>query len=350
MSQEGYGLHLAEGMAQQELARAKPTGLAHTWRRAHLCQCILPGTWRLCWQHLQHDSAGAPSALARTICESGCSCVACCEVASSPDSNANFGNIADANTRDVRRRRVRASVGTETCNRNSVHGAGRRKEACRRRSLAMLSAPVWAFLCVAFLPGSMANNSSNSSNSSAVGQNNTSLNGSGSPALNHSLLNVSTPSITTTPLPTTPSTTPPGTTPMQGSETNLTQNITIIENITVVNITQVDTEFVVTQSGLDEELGRLVDAFKNPKGFFQTADLDEGATTTLWFTCVFFVFFAIGIALDRSRYKRRHQNNHNLLLLVCLTTCLNYLMMANGQGRIMYYAIKEVEPYILTRF
>lgn len=138
------------------------------------------------------------------------------------------------------------------------------------------------------------------------------------------------------------------------SDVNATENSTIvIENITVVNITQVNTEYVVGGSGsggLDEELNRLVNAFKNPRQFFEATDLDAVAVSTLWATCVFFIFFSIAIALDRSRYKRKYQNNHNLLLLISLITCLNYLTMANGHGRALKHVIKEVKPYNLTRF
>jgi len=115
------------------------------------------------------------------------------------------------------------------------------------------------------------------------------------------------------------------------SDVNGTANSTIvIENITVVNITQVNTQYVVggsSSGGLDAELNRLVDAFKNPRQFFEATDLDAVAITTLWATCVFFIFFSIAIAVDRSRYKRKYHNNHNLLLLISLITCLNYLTM-----------------------
>ena len=127
----------------------------------------------------------------------------------------------------------------------------------------------------------------------------------------------------------------------------------MIENITVVNITQLNTEYVVSDSGsggLDKELNRLVDAFKNPRQFFQATNLDTIAAITLWTTSIFFMFFSIAISVDRGRYKRKYQNNHNMLLLIALITCLNYLTMANGHGRAMHHVIKEVKPYNLTRF
>ena len=42
------------------------------------------------------------------------------------------------------------------------------------------------------------------------------------------------------------------------------------------------------------------------------------------------------------RYRLKHQSNHNLLLLIALITCLNYLAMANGHGRAYQHIIKEV--------
>ena len=147
-----------------------------------------------------------------------------------------------------------------------------------------------------------------------------------------------------------PMTTPVG----NATDTNATGNSTIvIENITVVNITQLNTEYVVSDSGsggLDKELNRLVDAFKNPRQFFQATNLDTIAAITLWTTSIFFMFFSIAISVDRGRYKRKYQNNHNMLLLIALITCLNYLTMANGHGRAMHHVIKEVKPYNLTRF
>ena len=154
----------------------------------------------------------------------------------------------------------------------------------------------------------------------------------------------------TTPAPPGGSAVPVETTPADtGAGTNETNNITIIENLTVVNITQVDTQYVVTSGGLDAELGRVVSAFRNPRQFFQAADLDQDAVTTLWVTCVFFIFFSMGIAVDRSRYKPKGQNNHNLLLLISLVTCLNYLSMANGHGRALVPVIKDIRPFNLTR-
>jgi bacteriorhodopsin len=147
----------------------------------------------------------------------------------------------------------------------------------------------------------------------------------------------------------------PTTTPIGNwTDGNATDNSTIvIENITVVNITQLNTEYVVSDSGsggLDQELNRLVNAFKNPSQIFQATDLDSIAAITLWTTCIFFMFFSVAISVDRSRYKRKYQNNHNMLLLIALITCLNYLTMANGHGRAMHHVIKEVKPYNLTRF
>ena len=156
--------------------------------------------------------------------------------------------------------------------------------------------------------------------------------------------NLSTPPITTTPV---------GVAEKNETNTTTGNETIVIENITVVNITQVNTEYVVSSSGsggLDEELTRLVDAFKNPRQFFATADLDAVGIITFWGTSVFFIFFAIAIAVDRSRYKLKYQNNHNLLLLIALIASLNYLTMANGHGRAMHRIIKEVKPYNLTRY
>lgn len=54
----------------------------------------------------------------------------------------------------------------------------------------------------------------------------------------------------------------------------------------------------------------------------------QQAIICLWAAFGAFVVFALWISQDRNRYKRKHQDNHNIMMLCTIVSAIGYLSMA----------------------
>ncbi|KAJ1490122.1 hypothetical protein T484DRAFT_1884649 [Baffinella frigidus] len=153
----------------------------------------------------------------------------------------------------------------------------------------------------------------------------------------------------TTPIPAEEQPEEPPPPPTQPNETIVVQN-----NIKIVNVTNTEVQFVQNLSsagsgGLEEQLSSLFNAFQNVSTFLESSDLGTEVVSGLWITLGCFILYTIGLALDRSRYKLKYRQNHNLLILQALVSCFCFLSMANGHGRYYVQTITSVKPYNLVR-
>lgn len=82
---------------------------------------------------------------------------------------------------------------------------------------------------------------------------------------------------------------------------------------------------------------------------FTAVDLPNEAIYCYWSGFVVFILFSCWIVYDRDRYKKKHQDNHNILLLCTVICVVAYMSQAQGHGRMHRHVIGDVKPYNLIR-